>query len=418
VDVGEATTPTRLDRATETDVRIRRLSAEFVDPDVEASFREANVDADARRLRTVLAFGAVIAPIFSIPDFIHQGATTTNLAILGTQSAVAAVALWVLLRTYRRPESVLADRPITAVATLAMVSALVSLSLRPAQTTFVQVTFCILAAAIFMIVPIRYVAGLIVTTVGLAGIVTISLVLAPPERRSDFKVVMGLVSLVVVCGWAGNSLARNRRVGHANLLHERWSNERLTDEIARREVLEGELTWLADHDTLTNVLNRRAFIDQAGRLMDRARRTGEKVSVLMIDADLFKTINDDFGHHVGDEAIRAIAKLCTLNVRSGDLVGRLGGEEFAVVMPTVDLRVAEQVAARLCEQVALHRIEHPNGPVSFTISIGVTECSLTPGDTIHDALRRADRAMYKAKAAGRNRVIATTGRPQSPVAAT
>ena len=105
------------------------------------------------------------------------------------------------------------------------------------------------------------------------------------------------------------------------MLQERWSNQRLVAEIARRQELEEELVWLADHDTLTDVWNRRAFYDRADRAMEFVRRHGKAMSVLIIDADHFKSINDDHGHHVGDEAIRTLARLCKSNLRATGPVG-------------------------------------------------------------------------------------------------
>ena len=390
----------------DTDVRIGMFTAEFIDPDVEDAFARSNVEADARRLMTLLVFGGMIAPIFSIPDFIRTGATPNNFAVFAVQATLALVSIVLAIRLRHDADRARSHIGVTVLELIAMSSAVVMIYLRPEEITMVQVTFCVLVASIFMFIPNRMVYAVAIVTVGLLGLVVLSLVVPPPDERIDLKVVMGLLTVTVICGWAGYALARSRRLGFANLLHERWSNARLLEEISRRQALEEELTWLADHDTLTDVLNRRAFFEQAEQQMSVARRTGRPLSVLVIDADRFKSINDDFGHHTGDEAIRTIARLCKVNLRADDLVGRLGGEEFAVVMPAANLDVAEAVASRLREQIALHQIAHPHGPVMFTISVGVVECRPWSGASVQDAIQRADEAMYEAKAAGRNRVIA------------
>jgi diguanylate cyclase (GGDEF)-like protein len=387
------------------DARIGRITAEFLDRGLEHAFRRANVDADARRLGAVTTFGVVIAPSFSIPDLIQQGPTHANLAILSMQCLVALSALWVVIRLHQQPSSVMSHGPTTFLSSVAMASALLSLYLRPAQTMFVQVTFCILVAAIFMFVPNRFVPGLVVNGVGLAGLVAISVFAAPPAYRSDVKVVMGLATLAGLCGFAGNALARGHRVAFAEVVREQRANTRLAAEIERRRELEDELTWLADHDSLSDALNRRAFFERAELLTARARSRRDAVSVLMIDADRFKAINDEFGHQTGDEAIRTIAGLCRSCVRTDDLVGRIGGEEFAILLPAAPLRVAEEIAGRIRERIALHAIEHPNGPVCFTVSIGIAESPPGRDLSVQDLLQRADRAMYDAKAAGRDRVL-------------
>jgi len=185
---------------------------------------------------------------------------------------------------------------------------------------------------------------------------------------------------------------------------ERRSRQRLEAEMDQREALQEELEWMASHDALTDLYNRRAFLEQADRVLAGARRREQPVSVLLLDADEFKSINDMFGHHTGDEAIRAIGRQAKLCLRADDVIGRVGGEEFAVVMPATNLALAEQVASRLREQIGAVVIEHPDGGVSFTVSIGITECRIW-NETIQDALQRADAAMYEAKLAGRNRVI-------------
>jgi diguanylate cyclase (GGDEF)-like protein len=230
----------------------------------------------------------------------------------------------------------------------------------------------------------------------------------PPEYRNNLRSVMALATITLVGAWIGNALQRSRREEFASVLQERSSNQRLLAEIARRQELEDELVWLADHDALTDLWNRRAFYERADHAMEHVRRTGAAMSVLVIDADHFKSINDDHGHHVGDEAICTLARLCRSNLRATDLLGRVGGEEFAVLMPDTTLGVAEEVASRLREQVARAAIEHPDGWLSMTVSIGAVQ--LRPDtETLRSALQRADAAMYEAKAGGRNRVVALAG---------
>jgi len=125
--------------------------------------------------------------------------------------------------------------------------------------------------------------------------------------------------------------------------------------------------------------------------------------LLLLDADNFKQVNDAYGHAGGDQALKALAETCTRSVREVDIVGRLGGEEFAVAMPETELVTARQVAERLRQEIAERDVACDGQTWRITVSIGVATSA--PGDlTLDHTLRRADQALYAAKNAGRNRV--------------
>jgi diguanylate cyclase (GGDEF)-like protein len=160
---------------------------------------------------------------------------------------------------------------------------------------------------------------------------------------------------------------------------------------------------MAHTDFLTGLANRRAFIDAAELELARARRYATPMSLLMVDIDLFKQINDTRGHEAGDEALKGLAACALAELREVDLMGRWGGEEFVVLLPETDAASAAEVAERL--RVAVENAALPCGkePVRVTVSIGYAE--LAPGDADIDALvRNADDALYRAKNAGRNRI--------------
>ena len=164
---------------------------------------------------------------------------------------------------------------------------------------------------------------------------------------------------------------------------------------------------LAVTDQLTGLHNRRYMVGQLEALMRRAAQGGEPVSVLVIDIDHFKKVNDSFGHDVGDEVLSEFAVRLASNVRAIDLPVRHGGEEFVVVMPDTDLEDARRIAERIRLHVAgaPFRVMGGEELLAVTISIGVA-CSTGEGDTPQAIVKRADEAVYEAKSRGRNRVIA------------
>lgn len=171
--------------------------------------------------------------------------------------------------------------------------------------------------------------------------------------------------------------------------------------------LASKLNQLATLDALTGIGNRRVFYARAEVELARCRRKGFPLSVLMIDLDRFKSINDKLGHATGDETLRRFVSLVMPHLREYDFFARLGGEEFSVLLPDAREDVALGIAERLRELTAAERLPAPDFPVPTTVSIGVAE--LEHGDnSIDRLLHRADEALYAAKSGGRNRVVAAS----------
>lgn len=172
-------------------------------------------------------------------------------------------------------------------------------------------------------------------------------------------------------------------------------------DITERRHSAEELRRLLTEDHLTGVLNRHCFLERAERELSRQVRHGGRCCIAMVDADYFKAVNDTHGHAAGDAALRAIADVLQTETHEDDLVGRLGGEEFAVMMPAATPELAEQVAERLRAGVAALRLEHEGRPILLTVSVGIAEGSRAD---LKQLLINADAALYDAKHAGRNRV--------------
>lgn len=172
---------------------------------------------------------------------------------------------------------------------------------------------------------------------------------------------------------------------------------------------------LATTDALTGLMNRRAFLAALAREMAAADRSGEPLAVLVIDADHFKAINDRHGHGTGDAVLVAIARCIAQTVRSTDLAARHGGEEFVVALREASETGAQVVTERLRQAIAAIEVISSAGlPVGVTASSGLT--LYRPGDSLDAVIERADRALYEAKRAGRDRVVFDPGRPHDPAA--
>jgi diguanylate cyclase (GGDEF)-like protein len=187
----------------------------------------------------------------------------------------------------------------------------------------------------------------------------------------------------------------------------RWCAGTLSHTDGKRRAFEEQLYALANRDSLTGLFNRHRFEEELDQLLARARRYGDAASVLLIDLDHFKPVNDSLGHAAGDDLLRSVADAFRARLREGDMVGRLGGDEFAVVLIEADFRAAATVARDLCDAIAEIRIETPDGSCSTTASVGIAPVDGTPGLQSAAVLALADAAMYRAKRAGGNRFAST-----------
>jgi len=184
------------------------------------------------------------------------------------------------------------------------------------------------------------------------------------------------------------------------------------------EFITNELRHLAEVDPLTNVFNRRAFLTLLDKAISNAQRTQTTLPVLVMDLDHFKKVNDSWGHRAGDDVLRHFVMLAQRCLRKEDVMGRLGGEEFAIFLPNAGAGGAIAVAERLRAMVEAHPVVTEQRSIALTVSVGVTLCA--GSESAGTALQRADEAMYLAKERGRNRVEMTVApaAPLVPVTAT
>jgi diguanylate cyclase (GGDEF)-like protein len=167
--------------------------------------------------------------------------------------------------------------------------------------------------------------------------------------------------------------------------------------------LQKELVQLASTDYLTGVPNRRYFMELTERELNRTKRYGSKLALVVVDLDLFKRINDTHGHQVGDIVLKKFCTICGNDLRDTDIFGRIGGEEFAIVLPNTPLAEAQEVIERIRQDIETTDVHFgKDSTLHFTASFGITE--LTDEIDFEEIFKLADAALYKAKENGRNRV--------------
>jgi diguanylate cyclase (GGDEF)-like protein len=173
------------------------------------------------------------------------------------------------------------------------------------------------------------------------------------------------------------------------------------------------LRELAAHDPLTGLLNRRACLDSLLAELDRGRRAGNPVCIVMADIDHFKKVNDTHGHLTGDQVLCEVARRMQSSLRRYDTVGRFGGEEFLLVLPGCGLEEGVKLAERICQLVSSEPVKGKNKPIDVSISLGVAVAIRPVPADLDVLLGSADAALYRAKEAGRNRVEFSPNPPNS-----
>jgi diguanylate cyclase (GGDEF)-like protein len=232
------------------------------------------------------------------------------------------------------------------------------------------------------------------------------------ERRGPYQYLIMLTSKDSV-----DDLVESIGSGADDYLRKPFDPRELCARLqAGERILALQDVWLAraTYDALTGLLNRTSILERLNREMERAVRTNDSSSIILLDLDNFKAINDTHGHQVGDEVLMDAANRLPGSLRRYDEVGRYGGEEFLVVLPSCSSSSALQIAERMRESLSTAPTHSSVGPIGMSASFGVATLSRSQAIASERLIAEADAALYRAKRAGRNRVEGSTG----PIAGT
>ena len=179
-------------------------------------------------------------------------------------------------------------------------------------------------------------------------------------------------------------------------------NIELKHEIEERKFAQEALAKLAGLDSLTGVLNRREFFNLGEKEVTRAIQSGQPLTTILLDLDRFKHVNDTFGHAVGDQVLITLTRTIRESLRQGEMIGRYGGDEFAILLPGSTRHDGQQIAERLLEKLASQNVSTKKGIIPITASMGIAELSQVAQKTLDELLELADQALYEAKRVGRH----------------
>ena len=375
------------------DAALTRLRAEFRRATDEQDFRNWSFQetCDQARIAVLVIPALVLGGLLS--DFAGLGVERTLVLALPVRLAFLALGLvqFTRLRGMTKVESV--DRAVTLLQVVLFLLFYYFISLAYLSPTEHLLVALFIVLAAYLVFPNRFVTMVRLGIAGSLGYAVVVSVFLAPDMRLVTLVVEGLVVANVFGAITAHRLHISKRGEYRRFIAQRDLTERL-------KTLNVELEALATTDSLTGINNRRNFFNLAADEIARAKRYQRPLTALMIDIDRFKNVNDKHGHAVGDMVLKAIAQACITTLRETDVLGRLGGEEFAILLPETE--DGREQADRLRRTIERMRTALDDGTdLNVTVSIGVA--ATRPEDaTIDDVLGRADEALYQAKQRGRN----------------
>lgn len=385
---------------------ISPLTAEFTDPQTEAGFRAHIAGSMARHLRGALWGWAALLVLMCWLDYQFYGFGESSQLLFISRMAVIAGLVLVIIQSYRSPVDITDGRAVTFMEVIGFAAFFLLFLLRPSLTTYNIGTMMVLLIATYVFIPNRLCTAMVAVLFGIAGMMA-TMWLVGMENSAQ----LGLFILLVIPSALGHGAAyrlhRTQREQYALLREAEAINGQLLREIEQRKLLERELKHQAITDPLTGLFNRRHFDELYERERERARRHDTPLTLAMVDLDFFKEVNDRYGHECGDIVLRDVAEFLRDGLRQPDIVGRLGGEEFVLLLPDTDTEEARVMIERLRSRLAERVIVVASENVSVTATFALT--AIRPErDSLNEALRVVDLALYRGKDEGRNRLVVAT----------
>lgn len=384
--------------AAASEYRIDAWTAEFADAACERRFRDRSTPANARHLFWVIIIWAVSDLVFIPEDIINLGAREAGIAVTA-RITLFLVLIGSLPLLLRRPDLAASGALLTPLLLFGFGFIFLYYFLMPPELSerLLGITL-VLLIAVYVLMPNRFVLSTLVVAYALIGSLLCRSLTGIDGGLQDVSTTAILLLLPTSAGmFAAYRLQMLHRREFAAL-------EQAEREIERRRLLEQELKRQAATDPLTGLYNRRHYEKLFARELARARRHDRPLSLCVLDIDHFKRVNDRFGHAAGDAALCMVADVCRAELREADLVGRLGGEEFVILLPDTEVEGAAEVSERIRGRLAATEVIANGRRFRMTATFGLTERRAEDTD-IAELIQRADAALYQGKAAGRDRIF-------------
>lgn len=383
------------------------ITGEFRDLATEVAFREYIHPHWVRDTRRGFVMAALFYLAFAFTDYLLLGAGAQYEIVLITRVVVAVCGLAMAYSAERYWRLLVDGITPTLVVGLAMAGFLSITLLRPFDAGWHGMGMMVMLLGTYAFIPNRF---LPILAIALTSTVAFLVLLGDHfELQLKQVLTMGLLFLGMNMfgAYSAYRISRLTRENFRDAQILRQANQRLTEEVTARKQLELDLLAQVHHDELTGVTNRRRFQELMRQRMRQSDGAGSPLSLMLLDLDYFKQINDTYGHLRGDDVLKALVRICQDQMGEGEVLARVGGEEFALLMPDQDLDGARKLAEAIRHAVWHSPVALADIAIHITVSIGVVQWR--HGETQAELLTRADKALQAAKYNGRNRV--EVGRP-------
>ena len=376
--------------------KISKFTATFLDKEVELKFLNDFKSDSSGMNATVCIIGSVVYLLSLISNYFNVDNTTVLITLFYIKFIASLCLFLVGLMVKQKGKRLSTD--------FWVVFGCLGLVFANTYTVFVRIensqTVLLLSASfIFIFYNMLYIRARYLFILGILSAILVANAARLTQQNSEF--ITSIITLVILANVFGALGALTVRHNRRRIFFQRLL---LSQEIKHGKILEKELLLLATTDSLTGANNRRRFFDLANTESQRVKRIDGKICIAMLDLDHFKSVNDNYGHHIGDTVLIEFSEKCLFILREVDLFARFGGEEFAVLLSEGDLESAYKVMERLRTSIAELRFTAKHEEFGVTTSIGLINYN-PKQESIDAALSRADAALYEAKHSGRNRTV-------------
>ena len=362
---------------------ISYFSSEFLDSEKENLFRLRGLAEAIRQNRFALSFYLVFSLLFFFTDFLLIKSSLSYQALFGARLAHYLFSLWIFLQlpgiTFPKQQ----DRSVLIWwLSLIGLSFWVNLTRPPDYLHHVSIDTIIIFAT-YLLFYNRFIYQLIPALVYSLGNICIILFYKQLPTAVSITIVSASFLMSNIIGaYASHRFHRFRRLEYTFLQQEK--------------ALKAQLERQANTDVLTGLYNRRYLLDELTREHKRAHRYASTFTLMMLDLDHFKQLNDQHGHDIGDQALIKFSDMLKDSTRQTDVLGRFGGEEFLILLPETQVKDAERLAKRILTRCQTIALQTPTKELHFSVSIGLTEFQQADQE-LQQVIKRADEALYKAK---------------------
>jgi len=344
--------------------------------------------------------GGIITILFAIPDYLHLGYCDSFIKSVISRFSISSIALLMVIIIRKKQSPAFLDMAMLFCSLIIVFASSIIILNTAGHTAIAGLSEMLTVIVFYVFLPQRLVFSLVT---GISASVSF-LALRFFDSTIENDILFALLFSYTLANIFGFLYARNthfsRRLEFFARNQEKNLRISLEKEVKEKEKLTLELKELSTLDSLTGLYNRRFLIAFAGNQVSQCERFGEIFSLILIDIDDFKSINDTFGHQEGDRVLINISRLFVENIRKSDAVARYGGEEFLILSPHHDIESAKILAEKIRLLVQKEQLSEK---IKVTISLGVT--TYKPNSTIDDLFSESDKALYLAKTTGKNKVV-------------